>query len=502
MRIVRWGLGLLAMTGAACGGGLGTPDGGGGGGGGGGSGGAGGNDPNRLVGVLGTAINRNVDIVFMIDDSSSMRLAQDSLRKSLPTFMTRLQDAPYGLPNIHVAVVSQDMGAGDGSVSGCNATGGKNGIFQYTARGSCTTTNLQAGATYISNVGGVANYTGSVEDVFSCIAALGEGGCGFEHQFAAILRALGADGQAAPAENEGFLRADAYLAIIMLTNEDDCSERPGVKLFDTGTNTTVASQFGPPANFRCNEFGHMCDSGSGSYAHPSRVAPNNDVAAMVTYVSCRSNEQESFLLSVADTANRIKALKSDPSQVAVVSIQGPAIPYTVTWKQPSTSDTSCGAASCPWPVIAHTCTAADGSFADPGVRTGELVQAFGANGLVLPICSADLAPSLDRAAMLINSLLEPGCITGLIGENPTTGVPDCKVTEHYRNGSGSLIDKPVPACGDSAGAAPCWQLAKALTCGQGSLLNVSADPNVPAASGGTVSYDCARCPSADGLGCY
>ena len=39
MRIVSWGLGLLVMTGAACGGGLGTPDGGGG------SGGAGGADP-------------------------------------------------------------------------------------------------------------------------------------------------------------------------------------------------------------------------------------------------------------------------------------------------------------------------------------------------------------------------------------------------------------------------------------------------------------------------
>ena len=172
--------------------------------------------------------------------------------------------------------------------------------------------------------------------MFSCIAALGETGCGFEHQFAAILRALGADGKPPPAENQGFLRPDAYLAIVMLTNEDDCSERPGVQLFDTGLNTNLASQFGPPANFRCNEFGHLCDSGSGTYAHPGRVAPNNDPNASVMYPSCRSNEEENYLLSVADTAERIKALKSDPSQVAVVSIQGPAAPYTVTWRNPST----------------------------------------------------------------------------------------------------------------------------------------------------------------------
>ena len=46
----------------------------------------------------------------------------------------------------------------------------------------------------------------------------------------------------------------------MITNEDDCSATPGVPLFDTGSNTNIFSQLGPPANFRCGEFGHLCDS--------------------------------------------------------------------------------------------------------------------------------------------------------------------------------------------------------------------------------------------------
>jgi len=491
MGIVRWGLVLVVMTGAACGGGLANPDGG--------RGGAGGADPNRWVGVLSPAINRNIDILFMVDDSSSMELQQANLIRNFPTFMTRLQDPP-GLPNVHIAVVSQDMGAGDGSIASCDATGGKNGIFQYTARGTCTATNLQAGATFISNIAGTANYTGNIADVFSCIAALGSTGCGFEHQFAAILRALGADGRPAPAENQGFLRPDAYLAIIMLTNEDDCSEGQGVPLFDTSANTNIASQLGPPANFRCNEFGHMCDSGSGTYAHPSRSAPNSDVTAMVTYPGCRSNDQEGYLLSVADVANRIKALKSDPGQVAVVSIQGPSTPYTVTWKAPSTSDTSCGAASCPWPVIAHSCTASDSSFADPGVRTAEFVQAFGANGMVLPICSDNYGPSMDRVASLIKGMLGPTCIPGRVGINPKTGGPDCKVTSHTPNGTGSFVDKTVPSCADNGGVPPCWSLsAGGATC-QGVVLDISADPSLPATTSATISYDCAKC-SADGTGC-
>ena len=35
------------------------------------------------------SINRNVDILFLIDDSSSMGLSQENLQRELPAFMTR-----------------------------------------------------------------------------------------------------------------------------------------------------------------------------------------------------------------------------------------------------------------------------------------------------------------------------------------------------------------------------------------------------------------------------
>ena len=316
-------------------------------------------------------INRKVDILFMVDDSSSMRLTQERLTAGFPTLMNTLTALlPDGLPNVHVAVISSDMGAGDGSVASCDSSGGKNGIFQYTARGNCAATNLAQGATFIIDSGAQRNYTGPIANVFACIAALGESGCGFENQLASVLRSLGADGQAAPAENQGFLRDEALLAIVMVTNEDDCSAAPGVgpngriPLYDTGANTNLASQLGPPANFRCNEFGHSCGG-----AHPNRNAPGNDVNATVNYSACMSNDAEGYLVSVADTAARVKALKGgDPDRLLVAVIAGPKTPYQVNWKAPSTADTSCGAASCPWPVIAHSCTAADTSFADPAVR--------------------------------------------------------------------------------------------------------------------------------------
>jgi len=444
------------------------------------------------------SINRNVDMLFLIDDSSSMRLSQDNLNRNFPTFMTTLQDADLGLPNLHVAVISSDMGAGDGSVASCNSTGGKNGIFQYTPRGSCAANPLMAGNTYIIDSGGQKNYTGDLAAAFTCIAALGETGCGFEHQFAAITRALGADGQAPPAENQGFLRPEAYLAIIMITNEDDCSASPGdgpngrIPLFDTGSNRDLASQLGPASNFRCNEFGHMCNG-----MHPNRNAPNNDVTATVSYDGCTSNDSEGYLLSVVDTANRIKKLKPSPEQVIVAAITGPAAPYTVKWKMPSTADTSCGAASCPWPVIDHSCGSETdpAGFADPGVRVGEFVKEFGANGLVLPICSNDFAPSLRRIGDLINQTLRPPCITGTVANKAGTTEPDCTVVSHTSNGLSGFVDSTVPACSANGGAAPCWRLTTGMCSGgaNGQVVEVSADMSLPTTTSQNATVNCALC---------
>jgi len=392
------------------------------------------------------ASNRNVDLLFLVDDSSSMRLSQSNLLRNFPVLMQALKNQPNGLPNVHIGVISSDMGAGDGSIAGCDATGGQNGILQYTARGTCTASGLNPGATFISDIDGVRNYTGNLEDVFTCIAALGEQGCGFEHQFAAITRALGADGFNAPAENAGFLRPDALLVVVMITNEDDCSAAPGVLLYDSTSNLELASQLGPPSNFRCNDFGHRCDG-----ARPSRYAPNNDVTATVSYDSCTSNDADGYLLSVRDTANRIKALKADDGQVMVAAITGPRAPYVVHWKQPSLADTSCGAASCPWPEITHSCTAADMSFADPAVRIGELVDQFGVNGRLLSICESEFAGALNDIGNDVLHYVSAPCIMGRIAKRANTTRDDCAVVD---NQTGNTI----PACADTNNTGTCWRL--------------------------------------------
>ena len=337
---------------------------------------------------------RKADILVVVDDSPETRLMQDNLVRNFPTFINRLMDPP-GLPDLHVAVISTDMGAGDGSIAGCDATGGKNGIFQYQPRADCTSSGLVPGATFIADDGTNRNYAGPISDVFGCIAALGESGCGFEHQLAAITRALGADGSPPPAENQGFLRPDAFLVILVLTNEDDCSAPAGSNFYDTMMNTTLASYLGPPLNFRCNEFGHLCNG-----TKPPRLAPNGDVNASVTLDGCVSAEGSGMLTPVATIVSQLRALKPFPDQqIVVTAIAGPTTPYQVTWRNPLlTTDTG------PWPGIEHSCAATDGHVADPAIRIADFVHRFGDNGLVLSACSDDWGSALDRTAMVLNQV--------------------------------------------------------------------------------------------------
>src|ERR1041385_8192526 len=60
------------------------------------------------------------------------------------------------------------------------------------------------------------NYSGTLEDTFTQIANAGTNGCGFEQHIEAVKRALNNN----PA-NAGFLRPTAYLAVILILDEDD-----------------------------------------------------------------------------------------------------------------------------------------------------------------------------------------------------------------------------------------------------------------------------------------
>jgi hypothetical protein len=136
-------------------------------------------------------INNQLDLLFMIDNSSSMSEMQGKLYKQLPNFMAKLQGLPTP-PSLHVGVVSSDMGAPGDAMSSINCSRfGDQGMFQSTPRSDSTipatcsdsTLAIPMGApnndnTFISDADNMPNFTDPIGTVFQCIALLGDSGAG------------------------------------------------------------------------------------------------------------------------------------------------------------------------------------------------------------------------------------------------------------------------------------------------------------------------------------
>jgi hypothetical protein len=466
-------------------------------------------------------INNNIDILFMIDNSSSMTSMQQKLLAQLPLFIQVLQMLPNGLPNVHIAVVSSDMGApGDSTGTvGCTPYG-DDGAFQSSPRGTCIATTLSNGSNFISDVDGQTNFTDPVDKVFQCIALLGATGCGFEHQLASIDRALGGDGNAAPDTNANFLRDDAYLGIVLLTNEDDCSAPPNTQLFSlNGGQQSLTNPLGPIANYRCNQFGHICKDPNGNVAPPPLQPPSMTGTPEETFTECDSNDtgnpQQQTLTPVDKFVTDIKKLKTDPNnQILVAAITAPPDPYTVEWIPPASPPP--GTSGQLWPAVMHSCgakggpdvnpnpaqTTTDGSFGDPGVRITKFVKAF-PNYVVASICDASYAASMTAIATKLGALIKPNCITQTI-QKDDHGQPMCSVTNHLTDSNGKVANIAVPNCNENGGATPCWTLnTDQAACPKGGVaLKLMQDQASMNAAGLNSTIDCSLClPGSTAPGC-
>jgi len=420
-------------------------------------------------------LNRNVDLVFMIDNSPGMLPMQQLLTTNVPAFMNVLKMLPGGLPNLHVGVVSSSMGAGRwANVPGCEPQPLRNdqGVFHYTGVNppGCMG---PAGSYIITDAAG-GNFTGDISAVFSCIALLGDSGCGFEHQFRSVQVALERSFDPSDPENGGFLRDDAYLAVIMLTNEDDCSVPPDSDLLDPRQTHVSDPLGGLQTGYRCNEFGHLCDDPNNPGG--PKVPPPHTVARDTTLTGCQSAE-DGRLVRVSDFVAFLKQVKQDPdNQIFVAALAGipDARPDSYTVELRPNIQTADGARESQ-PAIKHSCTGGADVFADPGVRIKQWTDAFGEHGIIRNICTGDFAGAMYEIAIALSRVIGPQCFKETVASKedgtpcaPGGGcTPDCQVALQRRSSSG-IIEVPIPLCSGGSGTAanPCWQIVRGATCAQ------------------------------------
>ncbi len=393
--------------------------------------------------------NRNIDILFVIDNSGSMGEEQASLATNFPVFMSVLNNIMGGLPNVHIGVVSSNTGVGGYNIGGCGGDG-DNGVLQATARGSCTPPTGK----FIVDIQPddplqprIQNYpAGKLEDTFTCIAKLGTTGCGFEQHLESMKRALENN---KPNENKDFLRKDAYLAIIIIADEDDCSAGNSA-VFDPN-DTALTGTLGPLASFRCTEFGITCNEGN-----LGRTA--------ASYTGCKPRT-DSYIRNPQDYVNFVKGLKDDPNLIIVSGIIGNPEPVRVKLNGMNQ------------PELDHSCMDPAGvnGAADPAVRLKFFLDAF-PGSTSTSICNNDLSAALQKIAEALARVIGNPCLEGDIAKddiNPNaTGIQiECSVEDVRYPGTEQESSKAIRRCDmqdattpKMAQAHPCWYVKADVTC--------------------------------------
>ena len=366
--------------------------------------------------------NRDVDILFLIDNSGSMAEEQASLVQNFPRFMGVLQSIQGGLPNVHIGVATSSLGAKatDGiatvSFGGCSGTGDD---------GALRTDASINGRFIVDEEGGggvrTRNYVGALADAFTAIANVGTMGCGIEQHLGGIERAL------ENPVNAGFLRPAAKLAVIVIGDEDDCSLAHEA-LFE-GTNDGVA------INFRCTSDGIECDD-----------APDLTQAGLRT--RCHPRAQPTYLEPVEKYIDYLRGTKANPARdVMVAGVIGDSSPFAISIDAMQR------------PVLAPSCVYGGTQAAYPALRTAAFLDHFEQH-VQKTICGAALTDALVDIGKLIARSVDPGCFESPpIDRDPSTpGIQaDCSVSDvRTLSGGGEQEVAVIPACGH--GDLPCWQI--------------------------------------------
>lgn len=167
-----------------------------------------------------------IDILFVIDDSNSMCEEQQALIDSFASVSERLSAVPA---DFHVAVTTTDMEPfSDGP--GQFETGPGMGSYECSEVGSLSCpafTNPVLRVVDYLDYGVWGLMWPSFDDAwfeadFTCLASVGVGGSGFEKGLDALEAALSPELLATT--NAGFRRDDSWLAVIFLSDENDCSD--------------------------------------------------------------------------------------------------------------------------------------------------------------------------------------------------------------------------------------------------------------------------------------
>ncbi|MBK7074630.1 MAG: hypothetical protein IPH44_20275 [Myxococcales bacterium] len=402
------------------------------------------------------APRRAVDLLYVIDNAGSAGEAQWEVALSFGALVATLAHGLGTQPDLHVGVISTDLGTRGVYFGPCSPPGRPAGDDGALLTNGCAGID----GTFLRDVaradgGRDVNYTGALADRFSCMARLGTGGCPFEAPLGALDRAL------EPGRNPGFLRPDATLAVVLVTNEDDCTFTDPA-FFDPASTT-----LGPRTSFRCFEYGVRCDP--------------DEPRTFGTHVGCHARDDSPYLPSVATFVERLRARHPGPRAIVAAAVYGVVdAARTVEVVPDIENDPS-------RPRLGYTCFGQAG-WGLPPIRLADFIDAFGGNAG--RVCDGDQTDTMTTLGARVGATLGVPCFAGAVhdADPAAPGVQaQCTVGETTAaTGDFHLL----PACTDGLGGA-CWRVVEdAARCPVGAHHYLAIERPAAAPTGATLTAAC------------
>ncbi len=421
----------------------------------------------EIINELQVDTRRKVDILFVIDDSGSMGEEQAALAANFSAFVEVLED-PDVDADYRIGITTTDNGH-----PGCWESTPEGGALQLRScrthiddfvfspntndeidrrEEACLETCPEALADlttlpswldpqqpgvgderarpWLERGRGRTNVPEGVTtaQALGCWGPQGINGCGYESPLESMHKALrrsSTDGE----DGQGFLREDALLQVVFITDEADCSTGPSaLAAFDPDGDKTLWPD--PDAarapSAVCWNAGVSCESTADGRTHcePVDLGPDGSAASVGNEV-LQPIDRYLELLHEIDEAKRLIAGQDEP-QVLVSVIAGVPNDYD---GRPLDYDTDSSSEFAGDFGVGAGCTSDNGE-AVPPVRLRAVADAFtdevGAN--LFSICDANYRPALEAIADILLERLRPSCINACV------------------RGATEIIDGDLPTC--------------------------------------------------------
>jgi hypothetical protein len=419
-------------------------------------------------------INRDIDILFVIDNSGSMGEEQAILAANMGAFINVLE-AEDVEANYRIGITTTDMGnpwcpagattpeTGRLVMSSCK-TRLADFLFSDTVdvqdlacNDICTldeseleilptTTDVDPVAKphpWLERIAGQKNIpsTTNAAAAFACFGPQGVNGCGFESQlesmYFALLRAQN-EGE----ENYGFIRDNATLAVIFLTDEVDCSYNPDwAEIFDADGNkefwTDPSENF--PTSGVCWNAGVQCSGDPSNYDSCDPINKGVDGALGVAADDAVLYPVSRYINLLQDIEDSKQALH--PEQEVIVSlIAGVGADGYLVYADSPDPDFQSLFGIGPGCEAPNPLNPDEPIQAIPPVRLRDVTNAFTQENM-FSICESDYSPALEEIANRFRSQIQPACYSKCVADSdPATELVDGSCTLSQVPGG------PVPEC--------------------------------------------------------